>query len=220
MRQGNIRNRTLKAKGRIYIQSEDSWLEIIGQELEVVQNLDRSVRNETMYNVMDRVVAEAKRILKQSKEESRAFSDVNQRSKNLEDRIDFAWTETDTVSIVIPEDIVYAGITDLKEYVISAETAKLRFYWHRYGVFQVRDQVVRPGNQFLTLAIKRYASETDIVTEINKQIDFYAQKYDNITDKGGNLGKRKSRSTRRKGNYTSRNKRRGVGGYNMVSNEE
>ena len=142
MRQGNIRNRTLKAKARIYIQSEDSWLEIIGQELEVVQNLDRSVRNETMYNVMDRVVAEAKRILKQSKEESRAFSDVNQRSKNLEDRIDFAWTETDTVSIVIPEDIVYAGITDLKEYVISAETTKLKFYWHRYGVFQERDQVV------------------------------------------------------------------------------
>lgn len=192
---------------------------MLSQELSVVQNLDKSIRNETMYNVMDRVVSEAKRILKESKEDSRAFSDVNERSLHLEDRLDFTWTETDTVSIIIPDDIVYAGITDLKEYVITAESTKLKFYWFRYGIRQKRDVVVRPGNQYMTLAIKRYASEADIVKELNKQIDFYAQKYENITPMGGNLGRRKSRNPQRRGTYQARKKRRGVGASNTFEAE-
>ena len=220
MRESNLRQRVLRAKARIYIENDDEFINLFGQELEVVQNLDASIRNNTMYNVMERVLQESKRILKESKEESRAFSDENGRSLNLEDRLEISKEEKDTLSIVVPDDIMYAGITDLKEYTITADSNKLKFYWFRYGIWQRRDYVIRPGNQFLTLAFKRFASEADIVKEINEQIDYEAQRYGNITSYGGNLGGRRSRNPNVRGGYTGKKRRRGVAGYTVTPNEE
>ena len=162
--------------------------------LDAVRNLETSIRNETMYNVAGRVVKEAKQILRDAKEESRALTADNTRSHHLEERLDFEWVEKDVIQISPPEDIPYAGITDLPEYTIAGD---MRFYWFRYGFSRRAQTVNRPGNQYLTRAKKKYASRASIQKELDAQIRYAQAHGANVTSQGGNLGNRSSMARNR-----------------------
>jgi hypothetical protein len=201
-RESNLRNsegRQLRLKTR-FNSGTEGFIDLEFGVYDVVRNFEKTIRNEVMYDTAEAVVNRAKQILRDSKGDSLAFSDVNQRSKHLEERITFTPTETDSYIIVIPDDIEYANITDLPEAFIEPVNAPaLRFYWFRHQFTRIESKgVVRPGNMYLTNAIKQEASIGKMKQRIAKQIHYWSNKGINLTERGGNLGSRKSRASARR----------------------
>lgn len=151
---------------------------------DVVRNLERGIRNETMYEVSGRVLEEAKKILRESKEDSLTFTADNTRSHHLESRLKITHKEADILEISPPDDIPYAGITDMVEYEIEGD---MRFYWFRYGFSRRAERVLRPGNQYLTLAKKRKANNKSVVDEFNRQVRFAQAHGVNVNADGASL---------------------------------
>lgn len=200
-RKGRMQNlqmggRNLRLKVKLQTFSDEERIQFESELFDVVRNLDKTVRTETMYDVASKTIKHAKRILQQSKADSLAFSEVNDRSQNLEDRLDFTWTETDTVVIEPPKDIDYAAITDISGTVeIVPQTAQfLHFYWFRFQFSRKATMVHRPGNQYLSKAIQKEASYNAIEKIFQEKLMHEWKNRDNITNEGGNLGSRKRRN--------------------------
>jgi hypothetical protein len=187
--------RKLRLKARLQTFSDEERIELESAVKEVIRNLDKTIRTETMYDVASNTVKRAREILQTSKDDSLAYTDVNSRSYGLQQSLNFTWTETDTVLIEPRSDIPYASITDMEGAVeITAQNAEfLRFYWFRYQFTRQTKTVYRPGNQYLSQAINEEASLAAINKIFNKNLDEQWRSRDNLTAEGGNLGSRKRR---------------------------
>jgi hypothetical protein len=201
-RKGRIENlqlggRQLRLKIRLQTFSEEELIEFESEVLNVIRNLDKTVRNETMHDIANNTVRRAIEILQDSKQDSQAFSDINSRSQGLEDSLKrIRFTETDAVTIEPPKDIDYAAITDMAGSVeIVPQTAEfLQFYWFRFGFVRKAKAVHRPGNEYLSKAIREEATTAKISEMLDKKLIHEWKNRDNITSQGGNLGTRKRRS--------------------------
>ena len=201
-RKGRVENlqlggRKLRLQVRLQTFSDEERIAFESEVFEVIRNLDKTVRNETMHDIANSTLNRAIEILQDSKQDSLAFSDVNSRSQGLEDSLKrIKFTETDRVIIEPPKDIDYAAITDIEGSVeIVPQTAEfLKFYWFRYQFVRKAKIVHRPGNEYLSKAIREEATTAKIEAKFEKILLHQWQSNDNITREGGNLGRRKRRS--------------------------
>ena len=201
-RKGRVENlqlggRKLRLQVRLQTFSDEERIEFESEVFKVIRNLDKTVRNETMHDIANSTINRAIEILQDSKQDSLAFSDINSRSQGLEDSLKrIKFTETDRVIIEPPKDIDYAAITDMAGSVeIVPQTAQfLQFYWFRYQFVRKAKIVHRPGNEYLSKAIREEATTAKIQEKFEKILLHQWQSSDNITREGGNLGNRKRRS--------------------------